>query len=66
MPPAAGPSARPAVLSTWAGTRRLLLQGARPAEVAAATGFCDQAHFTRHFRKHTATTPARYARSRAR
>jgi AraC-like DNA-binding protein len=45
--------------------RRLLLQGARPAEVATAVGFCDQAHFTRHFKRHTSTTPARYARSHA-
>lgn len=43
--------------------RGLLLEGARPAEVATAVGFCDQAHFTRHFKKHTSTTPARYARS---
>jgi AraC-like DNA-binding protein len=46
--------------------RRLLLEGAGPAEVATAVGFCDQAHFTRHFKRHTATTPARYARSHAR
>ena len=42
-----------------------LLEGAEPAEVAIAVGFYDQAHFTRHFKKHTATTPARYARSHA-
>lgn len=46
--------------------RRLLLQGARPAEVATAVGFYDQAHFTRHFKKHTSITPASYARSHAR
>jgi AraC-like DNA-binding protein len=45
--------------------RRLLLQGAAPAEVAAAMGFYDQAHFTRHFRRHTSVTPARFARSHA-
>ncbi len=45
--------------------RRLLLEGARPAEVATAVGFYDQAHFTRHFKKHTSTTPASYARSHA-
>jgi AraC-like DNA-binding protein len=45
--------------------RRLLLQGARPAEVAAAVGFYDQAHLTRQFKRHTSTTPARYARSHA-
>lgn len=46
--------------------RALLLQGAPPAEVAIAAGFYDQAHFTRHFRKHTSATPAAYARSHAR
>ena len=45
--------------------RRLLLEGTRPAEVATAVGFYDQAHFTRHFKKHTSTTPASYARSHA-
>ena len=46
--------------------RRLLLQGSAPADVATAVGFYDQAHFTRHFKRHTATTPASYARSHAR
>jgi AraC-like DNA-binding protein len=46
--------------------RRLLLEGARPAEVATAVGFYDQAHFTRHFKKHTSTTPASYARGHVR
>jgi transcriptional regulator GlxA family with amidase domain len=40
--------------------------GAAPAEVAVTVGFYDQAHFTRHFRKHTSTTPAKYARSHTR
>lgn len=43
--------------------RRLLLAGMPPAEVAPATGFYDQAHLTRHFRRMLATTPAAYARS---
>jgi AraC-like DNA-binding protein len=43
--------------------RRLLLAGRRPAEVAVAVGFYDQAHLTRHFKRHTSTTPARYAAS---
>jgi AraC-like DNA-binding protein len=43
--------------------RRLLLDGRRPAEVATAAGFYDQAHLTRHFRRMLATTPAAYARS---
>lgn len=46
--------------------RRELLRGARPADVATAVGFCDQAHLTRHFKRHTSMTPARFARSRAR
>jgi AraC-like DNA-binding protein len=45
--------------------RPQLLAGARPADVAARLGFHDQAHFTRHFRRHTSVTPARYARSHA-
>ncbi len=44
--------------------RRALLQGARPADVAADLGFYDQAHFTRHFKRHLAVTPARFARGR--
>ena len=46
--------------------RRLLLSGVAPAEAAVLSGFHDQAHLTRHFRRHVATTPARYARSGAR
>lgn len=46
--------------------RRLLLRGDAAAEVATAAGFYDQAHLTRHFRKHTSTTPASYARSHTR
>jgi len=45
--------------------RRLLLAGRNPAEVAAETGFYDQAHLTRHFKKLVGVTPGRY-RSRAR
>jgi AraC-like DNA-binding protein len=30
---------------------RLLVDGCRPAEAAARTGFHDQAHLTRHFRR---------------
>ncbi len=39
----------------------LLRQGQRPAEVAAATGFSDQAHLTRTFIAVVGTTPARFA-----
>ncbi|SIM79628.1 helix-turn-helix transcriptional regulator [Micromonospora cremea] len=44
--------------------RRLLLEGRRPAEVAAAAGFFDQAHLTRHFRRHLGVSPARYPAAR--
>jgi AraC-like DNA-binding protein len=40
--------------------RRRLLDGEPIAQVAAATGFHDQAHLTRHFRRQVGTTPARY------
>jgi len=43
--------------------RKLLLQGERPAEVAAAVGFYDQSHLTRHFKRHTSATPASFAGS---
>ena len=42
--------------------RRLLLDGRPVAEVAAAAGFFDQAHLTRHFRRMLGTPPASYAR----
>ncbi|MFD8304207.1 AraC family transcriptional regulator [Streptomyces sp. NPDC059690] len=41
--------------------RRLLLDGRPPGEVASATGFFDQSHLTRHFRKLVGVTPGRYA-----
>ncbi|MEU0738128.1 AraC family transcriptional regulator [Streptomyces sp. NPDC006134] len=40
--------------------RRLLLAGHAPAEVAAATGFHDQSHLTRHFKKLVGVPPGRY------
>ncbi len=39
---------------------RLLADGATPAEVAAETGFADQAHLTRAFKERTGFTPAAY------
>lgn len=41
--------------------RRLLLAGEPPHAVAARTGFYDQSHLTRHFKRVVGTTPARYA-----
>ncbi|WP_406444166.1 AraC family transcriptional regulator [Streptomyces sp. NBC_01613] len=43
--------------------RRLLLDGRPPGEVASATGFFDQSHLTRHFRKLVGVTPGRYAKT---
>lgn len=40
--------------------RRLLRAGQAPSEVAAACGFADQAHLTRHFKARTGLTPAKY------
>jgi AraC-like DNA-binding protein len=43
--------------------RRHLLEGEPVAQVATNVGFHDQAHLTRHFKRHVGTTPARFARS---
>jgi AraC-like DNA-binding protein len=45
--------------------RKRLLAGEPPARVAVEVGFHDQAHLTRHFKRHVSTTPARYAASSA-
>ncbi len=45
--------------------RRLLLAGRPLAEVAAAAGFHDQAHLTRHFRRQVGAPPGRFARGSA-
>ncbi|MFF5361157.1 helix-turn-helix domain-containing protein [Streptomyces scabiei] len=44
--------------------RRLLLDGMRPGEAAAAAGFYDQAHLTRHFGRWVGVTPGRYRSGR--
>jgi AraC-like DNA-binding protein len=44
--------------------RRLLLDGQPPGQAAAAAGFHDQSHLTRHFKRVVGTTPGRYARTR--
>lgn len=41
--------------------RRLLLRGVPASQVAATTGFYDQPHLTRHFRRYLGVTPGRYA-----
>ncbi len=41
--------------------RLRLLDGEPIARVAVGVGFYDQAHFTRHFKRHVGTTPGRYA-----
>ncbi|MBK3647888.1 helix-turn-helix transcriptional regulator, partial [Streptomyces sp. MBT33] len=46
--------------------RRLLLDGLPPGEVATTTGFFDQSHLTRHFRKLVGVTPGRYATQKGR
>jgi AraC-like DNA-binding protein len=40
--------------------RQLLLEGQRPASVAAAVGFHDQSHLNRHFKRYLGVSPARY------
>lgn len=40
----------------------LLSEGASPADVAAETGFADQAHLTRVFKQRVGTTPAAYGK----
>jgi AraC-like DNA-binding protein len=44
--------------------RQRLLNGEPVAQVATNVGFHDQAHLTRHFKRHVGTTPARFASSR--
>jgi AraC-like DNA-binding protein len=44
--------------------RLLLDDGLAPADVAAATGFADQAHLTRHFKRVVGVPPAAYQRER--
>ncbi|MBP6793379.1 MAG: AraC family transcriptional regulator, partial [Aeromonas sp.] len=40
--------------------RTLLRQGQPLAEVALASGFADQAHFQRQFKRRVAATPGQY------
>lgn len=41
---------------------QLLLAGWPAVDVAFETGFTDQSHFTRYFKRHTGITPAKFAR----
>ena len=43
--------------------QRLLARGVPPIAVAQATGFADQSHFTRRFRRIIGVPPGRYARA---
>jgi AraC-like DNA-binding protein len=43
--------------------RARLLQGEPPGQVAVEVGFHDQAHLTRHFKRHVSVPPAQYAAS---
>lgn len=43
--------------------RRLLRDGASPAEAALAAGFSDQSHFHRHFKRLSGLTPGAFGRS---
>lgn len=51
------------VASRIEAARPRLLNGEPLAEVATAVGFYDQAHFTRHFKRHTSVTPGRFVAS---
>lgn len=42
--------------------RALLASGTAPAEAAQLSGFSDQSHLTRHFKRFTGFTPARYGK----
>lgn len=46
-----------------ARARRALEAGRSSADAAASTGFADQSHLHRHFRRSTGMTPAAYARA---
>lgn len=43
--------------------KKLLLSGVSPTQVALDSGFFDQSHFTKQFKRFTGTTPGSYVRS---
>ena len=45
-----------------AQAKRLLVQGMSISESAISTGFYDQSHFGKNFKRHVGTTPAKYVR----
>lgn len=58
--------AAPATYLRWMRleqAKRLLAAGEAPAQVAAATGFTDQAHLTRRFKGAYGVTPARFQKA---
>lgn len=44
-----------------AHARKLLVQGVHSSQVALDTGFFDQSHMIRQFKKYVGVTPAQYA-----
>jgi AraC-like DNA-binding protein len=46
--------------------RKLLMSGASPSEVAYDTGFCDQSHLTRCFKRTLGVTPGSYVAATSR
>ncbi|MEO0768682.1 MAG: AraC family transcriptional regulator [Cyanobacteria bacterium J06649_4] len=46
--------------------KKLIINGTALSEVAIATGFYDQSHFGKHFKRYVGTTPARYVSQVAR
>jgi AraC-like DNA-binding protein len=47
-------------------SRKLLSEGMSIAEAAVQTGFCDQSHLSRHFKRLLGITPGKYAHTEAR
>lgn len=52
------------ILARVKQAKTLLAQGVPIAQAAVNVGFCDQAHFTHHFKRIFGVTPGRYLRQR--